>query len=265
MSITGFNHPGRGVGIRDHQLILPSVVCSTHISRKIASQVGAITFAHQNGCGIIGQDVSGIDNFFIALANHPNVQSTLVVSLGCETTQGPELLPKIDQKQSDLLVIQDSGGAAATYEKGVELATKLRSNNPSTKAPLDKLIVGLDIPRPIDTNQLTTALTDANFQVEVATDNSTTNLANLMRAKAHLIISFPDENQPPTGLPLIPVINIASTSSLHTALINEFDLPSDFAVNQLLELINQVANGQNTKSELSGIGEIIAPRLVRTT
>ena len=265
MSITGFNHPPRGVGIRDHQLILPSVVCSTHISRKIASQVGAITFAHQNGCGIIGQDVSGIDNFFIALANHPNVQSTLVVSLGCETTQGPELLPKIDQKQSDLLVIQDSGGAAATYEKGVELATKLRSNNPSTKAPLDKLIVGLDIPRPIDINQLKQALTDAGFEVEVATDNSTTNLANLIRAKAHLIISFADENQPPTGLPLIPIINIASTSPLHAALINEFDLPSDFEVNQLLELINQVANGQKTKSELSGIGEIIAPRLVRTT
>ena len=265
MGITGFNHPPRGVGIRDHQLILPSVVCSTHISRKIASQVGAITFAHQNGCGIIGQDVSGIDNFFIALANHPNVQSTLVVSLGCETTQGPELLPKIDQKQSDLLVIQDSGGAAATYEKGVELATKLRSNNPSTKAPLDKLIVGLDLPRPIDTNQLKQALTDTGFEVEIATDNSTTNLANLMRAKAHLIISFADENQPPTGLPLIPIINIASTSPLHTALINEFDLPSDFEVNQLLELINQVANGQKTKSELSGIGEIIAPRLVRTT
>ena len=265
MSITGFNHPPRGVGIRDHQLILPSVVCSTHISRKIASQVGAITFAHQNGCGIIGQDVSGIDNFFIALANHPNVQSTLVVSLGCETTQGPELLPKIDQKQSDLLVIQDSGGAAATYEKGVELATKLRSNNPSTKASLDKLIVGLDLPRPIDTNQLKQALTDAGFEVEIATDNSTINLANLMRAKAHLIISFVDENQPPTGLPLIPIINIASTSPLHTALINEFDLPSDFEVNQLLELINQVANGQKTKSELSGIGEIIAPRLVRTT
>jgi altronate dehydratase len=265
MSITGFNHPGRGVGIRDHQLILPSVVCSTHISRKIATQVGAITFAHQNGCGIIGQDVSGIDNFFIALANHPNVQSTLVVSLGCETTQGPELLPKIDQKQSDLLVIQDSGGAGATYDKGVELATNLRSANPSTKATLDKLIVGLDISRSMDTDLLQKALTDANFQVEVATDNSTANLANLMRAKAHLIISLPDENQPPTGLPLIPVINIASSSPLHTALINEFDLPNNFEVNQLLELINQVANGQKTKSELSGIGEIIAPRLVRST
>jgi altronate dehydratase large subunit len=265
MNITGFNHPGRGVGIRDHQLILPSVVCSTHISRKIASRVGAITFAHQNGCAIIGQDVSGIDNFFIALANHPNVQSTLVVSLGCETTQGPELLPKIDQKLSDLLVIQDSGGASATYEKGVEVASKLRSDNQSTKVQLDKLIIGLDIARPTDTTQLTKALTDAGFQVEITNETSTSNLANLMRAKSHLIISFPDENQPPTGLPLIPVINIASNSALHTALINEFDLLGIYTNNQLFELINQVVNGQKTKSELSGVGEIIAPRLVRST
>lgn len=265
MSITGFNHPGRGVGIRDHQLILPSVVCSTHISRKIASQVGAITFAHQNGCGIIGQDVFGIDNFFISLANHPNVHSTLVVSLGCETTQGPELLPKIDQKLSDLLVIQDSGGAALTYEKGVEVAINLRDQHPSTKAPLDKLIIGLDLARVTDTTALCKALNDAGFKVQIARQSSTSNLASLMGAKAHLIISFPDENQPPTGLPLIPVINIASDSLLHAALINEFDLPSNYAINQLIELINQVANGQKTKSELSGIGEIIAPRLVRST
>jgi len=265
MSIAGFNHPGRGVGIRDHQLILPSVVCSTHISRKIASQVGAITFAHQNGCGIIGQDVSGIDNFFIALANHPNVQSTLVVSLGCETTQGPELLPKIDQKLSDLLVIQDAGGASATYEKGVVLAEKLRGENPSGKAELSKLTIGIDNAAGLDLSALINQITAANHRVEIATDNSTTNLANLMRAKAHLIISFPDSNQPPTGLPLIPVINIASNSPLHTALINEFDLLGNYTKNQLLELINQVANGQKTKSELSGIGEIIAPRLVRST
>jgi altronate dehydratase len=43
MSITGFAHKGRGVGVRDHQLILPSVVCSTHVSRKIANEVGALT------------------------------------------------------------------------------------------------------------------------------------------------------------------------------------------------------------------------------
>ena len=41
--ILGFGHSGRGVGVRDHQLILPSVVCSTRVSRRIAAEVGAVT------------------------------------------------------------------------------------------------------------------------------------------------------------------------------------------------------------------------------
>ena len=173
MSITGFSHKGRGVGVRDHQLILPSVVCSTHVSRKIANEVGAITFAHQNGCGIIGIDVPGVDNFFIDLANHPNVQSVLVVSLGCETIQGPELLPKINRELSRLLVIQESGGASGTYESGVRQAKQLRDNFKSEKARLDKLIVGLDLSR--DTPHLSalkTGLTAAGSEVVVESEHS---------------------------------------------------------------------------------------------
>ena len=52
MRIQGYLHENRGVGIRDIQLILPSVVCSTHVSKKIADAVGAKTFAHNTGCGI---------------------------------------------------------------------------------------------------------------------------------------------------------------------------------------------------------------------
>lgn len=168
MSITGFAHKGRGVGIRDHQLILPSVVCSTHVSRKIANEVGAITFAHQNGCGIIGIDVPGVDNFFIELANHPNVQSVLVVSLGCETIQGPELLPKINQELSRLLVIQESGGATGTFESGIKDARQLRADFPTQKAVVEKLIVGLDIARDItNTADIKAALTKAGFEVVI--------------------------------------------------------------------------------------------------
>jgi altronate dehydratase len=267
MSITGFSHKGRGVGVRDHQLILPSVVCSTHVSRKIANEVGAITFAHQNGCGIIGIDVPGVDNFFIDLANHPNVQSVLVVSLGCETIQGPELLPKINRELSRLLVIQESGGASGTYESGVTQAKELRDNFKSEKARLDKLIVGLDLSR--DTPNLSaikTGLTAAGFEVVVENEHAVSehNLSKLMSAKAQVVISFPDENQPPTGFPLIPVINIASTSPLHMALASEFDLAEGAKVEEIIEMINAVANGQKTKSELSGIGEIVAPRSVRS-
>jgi altronate dehydratase len=85
-----------------------------------------------------------------------------------------------------------------------------------------------------------------------------------MSAKAQVVISFPDENQPPTGFPLIPVINIASTSPLHMALASEFDLAQGSSVDEVIELINKVANGQKTKSEVSGIGEIVAPRSVRS-
>ena len=267
MSITGFAHKGRGVGIRDHQLILPSVVCSTHVSRKIANEVGALTFAHQNGCGIIGIDVPGVDNFFIELANHPNVQSVLVVSLGCETIQGPELLPKINQELSRLLVIQESGGATGTYEAGVVQAKQLRDNFKSEPTAVEKLVVGLDLARNIENlSEIKAALTAAGFAVEIEESRGVSehNLAKLMSKKVHIIFSFADENQPPSGFPLIPVINIASTSPLHAALAAEFDLQTDASVTQMIELLTKVANGAKTKSEVSGIGEIVAPRAVRS-
>jgi altronate dehydratase len=71
-------------------------------------------------------------------------------------------------------------------------------------------------------------------------------------------------NQPPSGFPLIPVINIASTSPLHTALAAEFDLQSNAKVSQMIDLLTKVAKGEKTKSEVSGIGEIVAPRAVRS-
>lgn len=267
MSITGFAHKGRGVGIRDHQLILPSVVCSTHVSRKIANQVGALTFAHQNGCGIIGVDVAGVDNFFIELANHPNVQSVLVVSLGCETIQGPELLPKINQELSRLLVIQESGGATGTYEAGVVQAKQLRDNFKSEPKAVEKLVVGLDLARNVENlPEIKSALTAAGFAFEIEDQQGVSehNLAKLMSKKVHIILSFADENQPPAGFPLIPVINIASTSPLHTALAAEFDLTANATVDQMIDLLIKVAKGEKTKSEVSGIGEIVAPRAVRS-
>ena len=89
-------------------------------------------------------------------------------------------------------------------------------------------------------------------------------MAKLMGQKVHIILSYPDENQPPSGFPLIPVINIASSSALHQALISEFDLSNTASNQEVIELINKVANGEKSKAEISGIGEIVAPRAVRS-
>jgi altronate dehydratase len=190
-----------------------------------------------------------------------------VVSLGCETIQGPELLPKINQELAKLLVIQESGGATGTFESGVKDAKQLRENYQSQKVAVDKLTIGLDISRSIsNTADIKAALTKAGFEVVIQEKAAASehNMAKLMGQKAHLILSVPDENQPPSGFPLIPVINIASQSALHQALISEFDLANTASNQELLELINKVANGQKSKAESSGIGEIVAPRAVRS-
>ena len=137
-ALQGFDHGNRGVGIRHHQLILPSVVCSTHVSRRIANEVGAVTFAHQHGCGIIGDDVAGIDNFFVALADHPNVQSVLAVGLGCETIQSQELAAKLLARNvsTQYRIIQESGGVEGTVAAGVAAAQELRAQYPERTVAL---------------------------------------------------------------------------------------------------------------------------------
>ena len=267
MKIQGIRHADRGIGIRDHQLILPSVVCSTHVSRRIATEVGAITFAHQNGCGIIGIDVSGIDNFFIDLANHPNVNSVVVTALGCETIQGNELAEKIAQESTHYLVIQESGGVEGTVARGVAYAKELSAKYPGSVADLDLLTVGLDLSRDVENlTQIRALLEQENIAIVEAHERngSAANFSSLMSQKAHVILSFPDENQPPTGFPLIPVISVAGSGALHQAIIGEFDLTDNATPSEILKCILAIANGKKSKSELSNTGEIVAPRAVRS-
>ena len=164
-------------------------------------------------------------------------------------------------------MIQESGGATGTFESGVKDARQLQENFKSEKVALDKLIIGLDIARSIsNTADIKAALTTAGFEVVIQETAAASehNMARLMGQKVHIILSYPDENQPPSGFPLIPVINIASSSALHQALISEFDLSNTASNQEVIELINKVANGEKSKAEISGIGEIVAPRAVRS-
>ena len=267
MNISGYDHGSRGIGIRDIQLILPSVICSTHISKKIADTVGAKSFSHNTGCAIIGNDVEGISEFFKDLANHPNVSSVLVVGLGCETIQGNELTEKILDKNpsTKYLIIQESGGMGATLSKGSEAAKELQRQYPSKKIDLHDLVIGVEVSdNESRIEPIIQILKDAGIKYVMANGSLTSNnVAELMKAGAHLIISLSASDQPPTGYPIIPVINIASNSSLHNAIKNDFDLEK-IEANSLMNLIYEIANGKETKAESLGLGEIFAPRVVRS-
>ncbi len=247
-------------GVRSYQLILPSVVCSTHLSRRIAQEVGAITFAHQHGCGIIGLDVAGIDNFFIDLATHPNVSSVLIVGLGCETIQSNELGGKISSlnPSSKYIVIQESGGVEGAVEKGITEARSLKSRFQGPHLPTDSFIVGIDSA----SNHEGLILFLENLGIKCV--QSPKGFSELMSLKAQIILSFPTPSQPPSGFPLIPVLNVAGSGVLHQALSHEFDLHNSAAYQEIADAIVAVAAGSKTISESNNSGEIIAPRLVRS-
>ena len=269
MSMRGFDHGNRGIGIRDHQLILPSVVCSTRVSSRIAKEIGAITFAHQHGCGFIGNDVGRITDYFAALANHPNVSSTLVVGLGCETIQGNELADKLlaKNKSTNYLVTQESGGVQGTVNSGVAAAKALQAFYQPTPVVLPRLHLGIDLSNDeLKVDEIIAALTEVGVDITVAAShkNSGLNFSDLMEAGVHVILSFPDKNQPASGFPLIPTINVASNSPLHLALSDDFDLTAAATSEEIMEKIYSVINGELTKVEAIGAGEIIAGREVRS-
>jgi altronate dehydratase len=269
ISIKGFDHGNRGAGIRNHQLILPTVVCSTHVSRRIATEVGAVTFAHQHGCGIIGDDVAGIDNFFVSLADHPNVSSVLAVGLGCETIQSQELAVKLlsRNKSTQYRIIQESGGVEGTVAAGVKAAHELSEAFPSAPAAVAKLRIGLDLGREVDSAAaLEQLLKDEGCEVVVAHSESSSaeTFSKLSQENVHLIISFPSESQPASGFPLIPVINVASSGVLHQAIRGDFDIDESTLLAGIVQLLTDVAAGTETVAEKSNSGEIRAPRVVRS-
>ena len=268
-SIKAFSHGNRGIGIRNHQLILPSVICSTHVSRRIATEVGGVTFAHQHGCAIIGDDVAGIDNFFIALADHPNVNSVLVIALGCETIQGQELAAKLleSNESTQYRIIQESGGVEGTVAAGVKAAKELNAAFPPKAIEATSLRIGLDVGRGVaKIDELKKLLADAGHEVLIShsTSSSADSFSRLAQEKAHIIISFPDGNQPTSGFPLMPVINVAGSGVLHQAIRADFDIDESLILDQILTLIDSVASGTQTIAEKSNSGEIRAPRVVRS-
>jgi altronate dehydratase large subunit len=268
-AIKGYAHGNRGNGIRNHQLILPSVICSTHVSRRIATEIDAVTFAHQHGCAIIGDDVAGIDNFFIQLADHPNVNSALVIGLGCETIQGQELAAKLlERNQStQYRIIQESGGVEGTVEAGVKAARELNTSFVPVPAEITTLHVGIDNGREYPGMTNLRGLLEAAGHTVIISDSpfsSAESFSRLAQEKAHIVISFPSETQPPSGFPLFPVINVASSSVLHQAIRADFDIAESQVEADITALIESVANGTHTIAEKNKSGEIRAPRVVRS-
>ena len=160
----GYHRADGGVGTRNYLGILTSVNCSGSVARFIAEGIekagwlddfpnvdGVVPIVHGTGCGMSGKD-EGYDTLFRTLAGYarnPNFAGILLVGLGCEVMQVPDLIGKARMRADGnfrYMTIQQTGGTRKTIQRGMEVLREMAEvANQATRQPagLEHLMVGL--------------------------------------------------------------------------------------------------------------------------
>ena len=150
MTIQGYVRASGEVGIRNHVLILPVVVCASEVAARIAASVpGSVAVPHQHGCGQIGSDFDQTKRTLVGFAINPNVFGVVVVGLGCEKVAAEQVASDIASfgQTVELVVIQKEGGSTGAIQKGIKIATGLVEKAQKVQAeevPTSSLVLGLE-------------------------------------------------------------------------------------------------------------------------
>ena len=128
MKFSGYRRPNGTVGIRNHILIFPTVICASAVAQKISQLVpGTVTVSHPHGCGHLGEERNHMIRIMSGFCCNPNVAGVLLLGLGCEMMT-PELIGEQllkNEQKFESLSIQTEGGTTTTIEKGSLLAAQL--------------------------------------------------------------------------------------------------------------------------------------------
>lgn len=148
-TINGYRRSNGKIGIRNHLLIIPTVICANHVANRIQQAVPeAVAIPHQHGCSQIGDDKDRTHNLLAGMGKNPNVGAVLLISLGCEVIDARVLKKEIEEtgKRVEWIDIQDEGGSIKAIQKGKDIARELFHEIDQIQrepVPLSKLIVGV--------------------------------------------------------------------------------------------------------------------------
>ncbi len=162
-SFMGFHRADGQVGTRNYLGILTSVNCSGSVARFIAEAAerdpaimragidGVVPIVHGTGCGMSGVN-EGYDTLMRTLkgyARNANFAGILLVGLGCEVLQVPDLVGQGRLRPDGnfrYMTIQGAGGTRATIARGIKVLREMAevaSEVRRAPAPVSKLVVGL--------------------------------------------------------------------------------------------------------------------------
>ncbi len=150
MEFLGYKRADGRVGVRNHVVVMPGVICASVAARKITQTVPGTVFLHNpNGCGQIPADAETSLKIMTGLIANPNVFGAVIVGLGCEILQKERYfaaLAKLTDKPVRYVMIQDLG-LEETVRQGAEQARELLElAGREKRVPCDigSLILGLE-------------------------------------------------------------------------------------------------------------------------
>ncbi|KUO74121.1 MAG: carbohydrate hydrolase [Clostridia bacterium BRH_c25] len=151
MKFNGYKRPDGHVGIRNHVVIMPGVICAAGVAQKIANKVDGIQYLYNpNGCAQNSRDTAVTLNILSGLIANGNVYGVLIVGLGCEMIREATYLEAIRKKTNKpvyYISIQEEGGIQKTVAKGVEIVKALSeeaSKCVREECDLSDIILGLE-------------------------------------------------------------------------------------------------------------------------
>jgi len=135
----GYRRADGRSGTRNYLAVISSVNCSASVSRYVAERFrgsaldafphvdGVIALTHKGGCGAHygGSEVDLLQRTLAGFARHPNVAGYILIGLGCEVNQIPDIVEHQGLEAPTSLIIQDEGGLLETVEAGVRAVTEL--------------------------------------------------------------------------------------------------------------------------------------------
>jgi len=147
--IKGYHRANGEYGIRNHLLVIPTVICANQVCNRISQTVpGTVSIPHQHGCSQIGADKVRTFETLAGTGKNPNVGAVIIVSLGCEVIDPHELAKDIGAtgKPVEVIDIQEVGGSVKAIQKGIEIAKRLRAEldqQPIVQMPISELRIGV--------------------------------------------------------------------------------------------------------------------------
>lgn len=149
-TFAGYARADGSVGVRNHVLILPTVVCANGVVERLEREGCAHALVtHQHGCAQVGDDLSLTARTLAGFATNPNVGAVVLLSLGCESNQPDELAELVasSARPVEVLRIQELGGITATLDATRAAAERFRAEldrAEQVEAPWSSLVLGLE-------------------------------------------------------------------------------------------------------------------------